>query len=94
MNYKGPTKENIPTSLFATIHSSCTNQTLHTQPGVTYVQITKQNSCTATNTEQDPHKNQPRQQTNDTQDLRYDEKPFRANGNYAIPPHTLLTKLK
>jgi hypothetical protein len=53
-------------------------QTLHTQTGVTYAQITKQNSYAATNIEQDQHINQPHQQTNDIQDLKkkYYEKPF------------------
>jgi hypothetical protein len=40
-------------------------QTLHAQPRVTYVQITKQNSYIAANIEQDPHINQPHQQTSD-----------------------------
>jgi hypothetical protein len=44
-------------------------QTLHNQTGVTYAQITKQNSYAATNIEQDPHINHPHQQTSDT--LRY-----------------------
>jgi hypothetical protein len=43
-------------------------QTLHTQPGVTYVYITKQNSYAAINIEQDPHINEPHQQTKDIQD--------------------------
>jgi hypothetical protein len=45
-------------------------QTLYTQTGVTYAQITKQNSYAATNIEQDQHINQPFQQTNDIQDLK------------------------
>jgi hypothetical protein len=45
-------------------------QTLHTQPGVTYAQITKQNSYAATNIEQYQHMNQPHQQTSDIQDLK------------------------
>jgi hypothetical protein len=45
-------------------------QTLHTQPGVTYAQISKQNSYAATNIEQEPHINQPLQQTSDIQDLK------------------------
>jgi hypothetical protein len=66
---QGPTKENIPTSPFETIHSSFTNQTnLNTQPGVTYAQITKQNSYAATNIEQDQHINQFHQQTRDIQE--------------------------
>jgi hypothetical protein len=47
-----------------------TKHTLHTQPGVTYVQITKQNSYAATNIEQNQHINQPLQQTSDIQDLK------------------------
>jgi hypothetical protein len=47
------------------------NQTLHTQPGVTYAQITKQSSYIATNIEQDQHINQPLQETSDIQDLKY-----------------------
>jgi hypothetical protein len=55
---QGPTKENIPTSPFETIHSSSRNQTnFNTQPGVTYAQITKQNPHAATNIEQDQHIN-------------------------------------
>jgi hypothetical protein len=74
---QGPTKENTPTSPFETIHSSHTNQTLYTQPGVTYAQITKQNLYASTDLEQEPHINQPHQQTSDIQDLKkYDEKPF------------------
>jgi hypothetical protein len=45
-------------------------QTLHTQPGVAYAQITKQNSYAATNVEQDQHVNRPLQQTSDAQDLK------------------------
>jgi hypothetical protein len=44
-------------------------QTLHIQPGVSYAQITKQNSYAAKNIEQDQHINQPLQQTRDIQDL-------------------------
>jgi hypothetical protein len=66
---EGPTKENIPTSPFETVHS-CTNKKLHTQPGVTYAQITKQNSYAATNIEQNLHINQPLQQTSDIQNLK------------------------
>jgi hypothetical protein len=43
---------------------------LHTQPGVTYAQITKQNSYAATNIEQDEHINQPHQQISDIQNLK------------------------
>jgi hypothetical protein len=45
-------------------------QTLHTQPGVTYTQITKQNSYAATNIEQDQHINQTHQQTSNIQALK------------------------
>jgi hypothetical protein len=45
-------------------------QILHTQPGVTYAQIAKQNSYAATNIEQDQHINQPLQQTSYIQDLK------------------------
>jgi hypothetical protein len=42
---------------------------LQKKTGVTYAQITRQNSYTATNIEQDPHINQPLQQTSNIQDL-------------------------
>jgi hypothetical protein len=51
-------------------------QTLHTHPGITYARITNQNSYAATNIEQDPHINQPHQQTTDVQDLKHMMKPF------------------
>jgi hypothetical protein len=66
---QGPTKETIPTSPFETVQS-CTNQTLHTQRGATYAQITKQNSNDATNIEQDQHIHQPLQQTSYIQGLK------------------------
>jgi hypothetical protein len=46
-------------------------QTLHTQPGVTYAQITKQNISTTITQEQDHHINQPLRQPSDIQDLRH-----------------------
>jgi hypothetical protein len=59
---KGPTKESIPTSLLKQYTPPAQiKQTLHTQPGVTYIQITKENSYAATNIKQDPHINQPHQ---------------------------------
>jgi hypothetical protein len=62
-------------------------QTLYTQPGVTYAQVTKQNPYTPTIIEQEPHINQSHQQTSNIQQLKkYDEKPFLTNGNYAKPP--------
>jgi hypothetical protein len=50
----GSTKENIPTSPFETIHSSCINK----------------KSYAATNIKQDQHINQPLQQTSDIQGLK------------------------
>jgi hypothetical protein len=44
-------------------------QTLYTQRGVTYAQITKQNSYTPTNIEQEPRINHLREQTSDIQGL-------------------------
>jgi hypothetical protein len=65
------TKGNIPTSPFETIHSSAhIKHTLYTQPGVIYAQVTKHISCSPTNVEQEPHTNQPRQQTIEIQDLK------------------------
>jgi hypothetical protein len=86
---QGPTKENIPPlHLKQCTPSAQIKQTLHTQPEVTYPQITKQNSYAATNIEQDQHINQLLQQNRDIQDFKkYNEKPFFANGNYAKPPH-------
>jgi hypothetical protein len=56
---QGPTKENITISPFENIHSLAQiKQTIHTQPGVTYAQITKQNSYAPTDIEQVPHINQ------------------------------------
>jgi hypothetical protein len=43
---------------------------LHTQPGMLYAQIIKQNSYTSTNIEQGPHKEQFHQQSSDMQDLK------------------------
>jgi hypothetical protein len=71
------TKENIPTSLFETIHSFRINQTYSTHStGIIYAQITEQNSYTPTNIEQEPDANQPYQQTSGIQDVKkYDGKP-------------------
>jgi hypothetical protein len=44
-------------------------QTLYTQPIVTYAQVTKQKSSAPTNTDQEPHINQPHQQTRDMQEF-------------------------
>jgi hypothetical protein len=52
------------------IPSAQIKQTLYTQPGVTYAQITKQNSYAATNIEQEPHLNQSHQQTGNVQELK------------------------
>jgi hypothetical protein len=70
-------------------------QTLHTQPGVTYTQITKQNSYAATNIEQDQHRNQPHQQTRDIQDLKNVMKSlFEQMGSMLNLLTTVLTKTK
>jgi hypothetical protein len=70
-------------------------QTLHTQPGVTYAQIMKQNSYAATNIEQDPHTNQPHEQTSDTQDLKNIMKSlFERMGTMLNLLTTRFTKLK
>jgi hypothetical protein len=63
-------------------------QYLQTRTGITYAQISKQNSYAPTNIEQEPQTNQSHQQISDMQDLKkHDEKPVRANGNYAKPSH-------
>jgi hypothetical protein len=60
-------------------------QTLHTQPGVTYAQITKQNSYAATNTKQDRHINQPFRQISGIQGLKNMMKsPFQKMGTTPI----------
>jgi hypothetical protein len=70
-------------------------QTLHTQSGVTYAQITKQNSYAATNIEQDQHINQPLQQTSDIQELKNSiKKLFEQMGTMLNLLTTMLTKLK
>jgi hypothetical protein len=70
-------------------------QTLHTQPGVTYAQITKQNSYAATNIEQDQHINQPLQQASDIQDLKNMTKSlFEQMGNMLNLLTAVLTELK
>jgi hypothetical protein len=70
-------------------------QTLYTQPGVTYAEITKQNSYAATNIEQDQHINQPLQQTSDVQDLKNMMKSlFEQMGTMLNLLTTVLTKLK
>jgi hypothetical protein len=68
---QGPTKQNISTAPFETIHFPAQmKQNLHTQQGVTYAQITKQNSYAATNIQLDQHINQPHQQTSNIQNLK------------------------
>jgi hypothetical protein len=69
-------------------------QTLHIQPGVTYAQITKQNSYAAINIEQDQHINQSHQQTSDIQDLNMMKSLFEQMGTMLNLLTTLLTKLK
>jgi hypothetical protein len=86
---QGPTNENIPTSPFETIHSSCTNQTNishSTRSNICSNNQTKFLCCT-TNIEQDQHKSISSGNQWYTRLKKYDEKPFRASGNYAKPPH-------
>jgi hypothetical protein len=65
------TKDNISTSSFKTTHPPVQfKQILYPQPGVTYAQITKQYSYDPTNVEQEPHINQPHQQTSNIQDQK------------------------
>jgi hypothetical protein len=69
--------------------------TLHTQTGVTFAQITMQNSYAATNIEQNQHINQPLQQISDIQDLKNMMKRlFEQMGNMLNLLTTVLTKLK
>jgi hypothetical protein len=92
---QGPTEENILTSPFEMYTAAQIKQTLHTQPGVTYAQITKQNSYAASIIEQDPHINQPLQQTSDIQDLKnMIESLFEQMGTMLNFLTTVLTKLK
>jgi hypothetical protein len=72
VNYKGCTVyKDLQKKTYPHLHlKQCTppaqvKQTLHTKPGVTYAQITKQNSYAATNTEQDQHINQLLHQASD-----------------------------
>jgi hypothetical protein len=70
-------------------------QPFHTQPGVTYAQMTKQNSYADTNIEQDQHINQSHKQTNDMQDLKNMMKSlFEQMGTMLNLLTTVLTKLK
>jgi hypothetical protein len=68
---------------------------MYTQPGVTYVQITKQNSYTPTNIEQEPHITQPHQQTNNMHELKNMTKSlFEQVETMLNLLKTMLTKLK
>jgi hypothetical protein len=70
-------------------------QTSYIQPGVTYAQITKQNSYTPTNIEQEPHINQSHQQTSDIQELKIVMKSlFEQMGTMLNLLTTMLNKLK
>jgi hypothetical protein len=75
---QGSSNENISTSPFKIYTPPAQiKQTLPTQPGVSYAQVTKQEFHTPTNIEQEPHIKQYYQQTRDMQELKkYDEKPF------------------
>jgi hypothetical protein len=69
-------------------------QTLYFQPGVTYAQATKQNSCALTNIEREPHTNQPHQQASSIQDLKNMMKSlFEQMGTMLNLLTTMLTKL-
>jgi hypothetical protein len=50
---QGPTKENMPLRLKQYTPPAQIKQTLHTQPGATYAQITKPNTYATTTIEQD-----------------------------------------
>jgi hypothetical protein len=69
-------------------------QTLYTQPGVTYAQITKQNYYVSANTEQDPHIFQSHQQTSDIQELKNMMKSLSEQKRTALNLTTVLNKLK
>jgi hypothetical protein len=70
-------------------------QTLYTQPGVTYAQITKQNFYAPTNIEQELHINQPHQQTSNIPDLKNTMKSlFEQVGTMLNLLTTVLTKFK
>jgi hypothetical protein len=92
---QGPTKENIPTSPYEQyIPPPQIKQTLHTQPGVTYAQINKRNSYAPTNIEQEPHINQPHQQTSNIQDLKDKMKSLFKQMGTMLNLTTVLNKLK
>jgi hypothetical protein len=96
MVYKDLQKKTYsPLRLKQYIPTAQSKQTLHTQPSVTCAQITKQNSYAATNIEQDQHKIQPYQQTNDIQDLKNMMKSlFEQMVTMLYLLTTVLTKLK
>jgi hypothetical protein len=67
---------------------------LYTQPVVKYGQTTKQNSYAPTKVEQEPHTNQPHQQTSDIQDLKNMMNLFEQMGTMLNLLITVITKLK
>jgi hypothetical protein len=69
-------------------------QTLHTQPGVTYAHITKQNSYSPTNRERITHKEISSGNQRYTGIKKYDGKPFWKNGTMLNFLTTVLNKLK
>jgi hypothetical protein len=98
-----PSAENIPPlrpkTYFPPLKSNTppaqNKPTLHTQPGVTYGQITKQHPHTPTNMEHEPYINQPHQQTSDIQELKTMLKSlFEQMGTMLNLLTTVLTKLK
>jgi lipopolysaccharide/colanic/teichoic acid biosynthesis glycosyltransferase len=91
----GSTKLPLPIRLKQYTPPAQIKQTLHIQPGVTYAQITKQNSYAAINIEQDQHINQSDQQTSDIQDLKNMMKRlFEQMGTMLNLLTTVLPKLK
>jgi hypothetical protein len=62
-------------------------QTLHTQPGVTCSSKQTKFLCCNKYRARSTHKPTSSANHQYTGNKRYDEKPYRANGNYAKPPH-------
>jgi hypothetical protein len=95
VRFSNPTKTYAPLRLKIYTPPAQIKQTIHTQPGVTYAQVTKQNSYSATNIEQTPRIDQPYQQTSDIRDLKYMLKSlFEQMGTMINLLTIVLTKLK
>jgi hypothetical protein len=87
--------------IYPTLHPKSYNspaqikQTLYTQPGVSYAQITKQNSYTPAPLEEVPNTIQPHQQNSDMQELKNMIKGlFNQLGTMLNLLTSVLTKLK